>query len=323
MDDTSGPRNAQPGKVLVLGGAGFIGRHSVAALLDEGVDVVIGTRSPGPLGKREPPHPSSTKAQQREVKLERLTAPDDWLPLIEDVDAVLNCVGILRQRGKETYDLVHHRAPAALAEACREQRKRFVHVSAIGLDKPARSRFLTSKLAGEKAIRKTGGDWVLARPSLLDGVGGFGAAWLRGIARLPVFVAPADAKGQIAALDVSELGEALTRLSLGTAEQLKFEDSRIFELGGTESWEFRDYILALRRSHTNKPALCIPLPGILARAGAHLFDVIHFSPFSFGHWELLRRDNAPTRNRLPELLGREPISVVSRNFLDREGRADL
>lgn len=316
MDDATGPRRVKPGKVLVLGGAGFIGRHAVAAMLDQGVKPVIGTRFPGPLGRREPPHPAAANTQQREVKLERLTAPDDWLPLIDDVDAVLNCVGILRQRGKETYDLVHHRAPAALAEACRGERKRFVHISALGLDKPARSRFLTSKLAGEKAIRNVGGDWVFARPSLLDGVGGFGAAWLRGIARLPVFVAPADAKGRIAALDVSELGEALTRLVLGTAEELRLADSRVFELGGTESWEFRDYIFALRRTYTDKPALCIPLPGILARAGAHLFDVIHFSPFSFGHWELLRRDNAPTRNRLPELLGREPISVVSRNFLD-------
>ena len=316
MDDATGPRRDRPRKVLVLGGAGFIGRHAVAALLGEGVEPVIGTRFPGPLGRREPPHPAAANTQQREVKLERLTEPDGWVPLIEDVDAVLNCVGILRQRGKETYDLVHHRAPAALAEACREQRKRFVHISALGLDKPARSRFLTSKLAGEKAIRNVGGDWVFARPSLLDGVGGFGAAWLRGIARLPVFVAPADARGRIAALDVSELGEALTHLVVGTAEELRLEDSRVFELGGTQSWEFRDYIFALRRTYTDKPALCIPLPGILARAGAHLFDVIHFSPFSFGHWELLRRDNAPTRNRLPELLGREPVSVVSRNFLD-------
>ncbi|MEM9334085.1 MAG: NAD-dependent epimerase/dehydratase family protein [Pseudomonadota bacterium] len=303
-------------RVLVLGGAGFIGRHAAAALLTIDADAVIGTRFPRPLDKRAPPHPAESRVEQRAVKLERLTAPDDWLPLIDDVDAVLNSVGILRQRGKETYDLVHHRAPAALAEACREQGKRFVHVSALGLDKPARSRFLTSKLAGEQAIRRIGGDWAFARPSLLDGVGGFGAAWLRGVSRLPVFVAPADAKGHIAALDVAELGEALARLSLDTADALRLDDSRVFELGGTQTWEFRDYLFALRRTYTDKPALCIPLPGPLARAGAHLFDVLHFSPFSFGHWELLRRDNKPTHNRLPELLGREPVSVVSRNLLD-------
>ena len=312
MDDVESPE--RPRRVLVLGGAGFIGRHAVAALLEQGIDTVIGSRFPGQLGKREPPHPDAKNAAQRETRLERLTTADDWLPLIEDVDVLLNCVGILRQRGRETYDLVHHRAPAALAEACRIQGKRFVHISALALDKPARSRFLTSKLAGEQAIRQVGGDWILARPSLLDGVGGFGASWLRGIARLPVFVAPADAKGRIAALDVSELGEALARLCLGTATELRLSQSRIFELGGVESWEFREYIFALRRSYTDKPSLCIPLPGLFARTGAHIFDVLHFSPFSFGHWELLRRDNMPTENRLPELLGRQPVSVVSRRF---------
>jgi NADH dehydrogenase len=33
---------------------------------------------------------------------------------------------------------------------------------------------------------------------------------------------------------------------------------------------------------------------------------VHFSPFSFGHWELLQHDNLPQPNRLTELLGRAP-----------------
>ncbi len=248
--------------------------------------------------------------------MDRLQEPADWYPLIDDVDAVLNCVGILRQRGRETYDRVHRGAPTALAVACRTAGKRFVHISALGLEQPARSRFLTSKRAGDAGVRDAGGDWVIARPSLLDGVGGFGASWLRGISRLPVFAVPADARGRIAALDVSELGEALARLALDSPTALGLDDSRIFELGGAESWPFRDYILALRKTYTDKPALPIPIPGFSARLAAHLCDLFHVTPFSFGHWELLRRDNVPARNRLPELLGRTPVSVVSRNFLD-------
>ena len=304
-------------RVLVPGGAGFIGRHAVAALLERGATVVIGTRHTGDFGKRTPPHSDAAKAEQREVRLDRLLTPDDWLPLINDVDAVLNCVGILRQRGNETYDRVHRQSPAALANACEQTGKRFVHISAIGLDKPAKSRFLTSKLAGEKLIQESTGDWIIARPSLLDGRGGFGAGWLRGISRLPVFVAPADAKGHIAALDVDDLGEALAKLALDSAEKLNVAKSRVFELGGEQSWEFRDYIFALRSTYTDRGALCIPIPGFVARLAAHICDVLHFTPFSFGHWELLRRDNVPTENRLPELLGRAPIQVTSRNFLDK------
>ena len=248
--------------------------------------------------------------------MEQLGDTDSWRQRIEDVDTVLNCVGILRQRGRETYDAVHRKAPTALAAACKEQHKRFVHVSALGLDNLAKSRFLTSKLAGETGIVEHGDDWIIVRPSLLDGLGGFGASWLRGVSRLPLFVVPANAKGRIAALDVGDLGEALARLALDDVEQLKLGQSRVFELGGPEAWEFRDYILALRRTYTESPALCITLPGLLARAGAHICDVFHFTPFSFGHWELLRHDNIPRNNRLPDLLGRSPISVVSRNFLD-------
>ncbi len=307
----------QPNSVLVLGGAGFVGRHTAAALLDSGVRVVIGTRFPGELGNRTPPHPSARNAEQREVRLEQLSEANSWHSLIDDVDAVINCVGILRQRRRETYDAVHRQAPTALAAACKQQSKRFVHVSALGLDRPARSRFLTSKRAGEAGIREHGDDWIVARPSLLDGVGGFGASWLRGIARLPLFVAPADAKGRIAALDVGDLGAALARLALDDAATLRLDQSRVFELGGTESWEFRDYVYALRGTYTETRSLCIPLPGLLARLGAHICDLLHVTPFSFGHWELLQRDNMPKDNRLPELLGRQPVSVVSRNFLDQ------
>ncbi|MEM8814195.1 MAG: NAD(P)H-binding protein [Pseudomonadota bacterium] len=300
----------KPRSVLVLGGGGFVGRHAVAALVDAGVRVVVGSRTPDRLASRLPDEALS--AERRAVRFETTVTADQWAPLIDDVDAILNCVGILRQRGRSTYDVVHHRAPGALAEAAARGGKRFVHVSALGLEKPARSRFLTSKLAGERAIRRHRGDWILARPSLLDGVGGFGASWLRGIARVPRFVAPADARGKIAALDVGELGEALTRLCLEDDAALELDTSREFELGGEEHYEFRDYIAALRQSYSDRPALCIPIPGMLARLGAHMCDLTHFSPFSFGHWELLRRDNVPNVNRLPELLRRPPLSVVSR-----------
>ena len=183
----------------MLGGNGFIGRHAVAALTSLDTTITVGTRHPRgrPDGLAE-----------LGVRLESLTSPDDWESLIQPFDCVLNCVGILRQRGAETYDLVHHRAPAAIAEACRNRGIRFVHVSALALQHPHRSRFLTSKRYGEEAIERIGGDWAIARPSLLDGEGGFGAAWLRGVARLPIFAVPADANGDIAACLAPDVGEA-------------------------------------------------------------------------------------------------------------------
>lgn len=311
--------------VLVLGGNGFIGRHAVAALVAEGANVSVGSRHkspPQPPGCAPGTGPATESVEVLQVRLQERLAAADWRELAERFDVILNCVGILRQRRGETYDAIHHRAPAALAKACSESNTRFVHVSALGLSATARSRFLTSKWHGDEAILQVTGQCFIARLSLLDGDGGFGASWLRAVAKLPVFVVPTSARGQIAALTATDAGTALARLCLDvrvsdtgkdwTGANTSASSDRLFELGGTTSYGFGEYLTGLRQRYTARRALAVPVPGWLARGMAHLCDVLHFSPFSFGHWELLCEDNVPQPNRLPELLGREPQAVIER-----------
>jgi len=288
--------------VLVLGGAGFIGRQVVAELLAQGRRLAIGTRRPGRAGRRLA---AAGRCECREVHLERLTTAQSWPPLLAGVDVVVNCVGILRERGAATYDRVHHRAPAALAAACAQAGTRLIHVSALGLHADARSGFITSKLAGERAIAASGADWVIVRPSLLDGEGGFGARWLRWVARWPVHFVPADAVGRIAALHVEDLAKAIAVLCAAGAKP----GGREVDVGGGESWTIAEYLSVLRSEHSAHPAMLIAVPSWLARIASHLCDAAHFSPFSFGHLELMRRDNAPRENALPALLGRAPTPL--------------
>lgn len=298
-------------RVLVLGGSGFIGRHAVAALRQAGCEVIIGSRKPARARRKLPERPDPVAF--REIRLERQLEPGSWAGVVSDVDAVVNCVGILRQRGRETYDRVHHRAPAALASACAARGVRLVHVSALGLRAPVRSRFLHSKRDGEDAIRAAGGDWCIVRPSLLDGPGGFGARWIRRVSRWPVHALPANASGRIAALDVGELGEALARLVL--AERVD-EASREYELGGLEERSIADQLQAM--SPRARVPWRVRVPVWLARLGSHVCDLLHVTPYSFGHYELLRFDNCPRPNRMPALLGRSPRAVPA---LAAEGRA--
>ncbi len=297
----------KPLRVLVLGGAGFIGRHAVAALLARGLVTEIGSRFPARAQCRLPAE--ARTCPRRRVHFESLLHADDWVEVLDGIDVVLNCVGILRQRGHETYDRVHHLAPAALAEACRRRGLRLVHVSALGLEAPARSRFLRSKTAGEAALRRSGANACIVRPSLLDAqTGGYGAMWLRRVARWPVHALPADATGRIAALDVRDLGEALATLAQRPRLTVDGRPEE-FELGGDQALPLRDYLAQLRRLHSPRPAWYLPIPGWLARLGSHACDLLHVTPFSFGHWELLRRDNCPRENRLAQLLGRAPRRI--------------
>ena len=275
-------------KVLVLGGRGFVGRHAAQALTARGHAVLVASREP---------------RYGVEVHLERLTTPADWIGLLAGIDVVVNAVGILRERGRETYERVHHLAPAALAAACARRGVRLVHISALGLHPDARSGFIRSKLAGERAIPRARADYCIVRPSLLDGEGGFGARWLRALARLPLHLVPREATGRIAAFDVRELGEAIALVC-----EVRSGPSEV-ELGGAAAWTMAEYLQALRRGDGLPPATQISVPSWLARFASHLCDLAHFSPFSFGHLELMRRDNVPSPNALPRLLGRPPRRI--------------
>jgi NADH dehydrogenase len=213
------------------------------------------------------------------------------------MDAVVNCVGILRERWGESYEQIHHLAPAALARACAAGGQRLVHVSALGLSSTARSGFLRSKLRGESAIRDSGADWTLVRPSLLEGEGGYGALWLRRVALWPIHPVPGE-QGRIAIMQVRDLGDALAHLAQHPAQP----QSREVEVGGANGVTIREYLAGLRRQHGLPPALVLTIPPLLARLVAHVCDLLHLTPFSFGHLELLSRDNLPRPNRLEQLL---------------------
>lgn len=255
---------------------------------------------------------SDSKPEQPEavtwlgLPLHTMLSSQDWLAHVQPIDVVINCVGVLRQRIGEHHEDVHHRMPAALAKACAQTGKRLIHTSALGLHEGAKSRFLSSKLRGEQAIAASGADYCIVRPSLIDGIGGFGASWLRMLASWPVHFVPRGATGQIAAVQATDLGLAYAKLT----QMPSFETLREANLGGERLFAYGEYLQLLRGVEAgHKAALQVPLPNWMSRIGAHLCDLFRFSPFSYGHWILLQRDNVPQPNALPQLLGRAPHHI--------------
>jgi uncharacterized protein YbjT (DUF2867 family) len=300
-------------RVLVLGGAGFVGRHAVAALAARGHEVVVGSRDARRAARVCAA--SNVRAAWRPVRCERLTAGGSWDAALAGIDVAVNCVGILRERGAATFERIHHLAPAALAGDCARLNVRLVHISALGLHAGARSRFIGSKLRGEQALRASGAAFTIVRPSLLDGEGGYGARWLRALARLPLHCVPADATGRIAVLDACDAGAAIARLcEIGGGPAY-----REVELGGVARRTLDEHLAALRAARGRRAARVVRIPPLLARVASHVCDVLHVSPFSFGHLELLRRDNAPAVNLLPFLL-EAPPRVIGESVPLKDGR---
>jgi len=188
--ETKNAVEASKATALVIGGNGFIGRHVREALVAAGVSVLTGTR----LGNADPKRNSKV----RWVPLHRECSKEDWTVALREVDIVINAAGILRQRRGESYEQVHHYAVASLANACARLDIRLLHISIMGTNSPAKSRFVTSKQRGEGALRASNADWYLVRPSLVDGEAGFGARWFRKMSALPVHFSPANALGRFA-----------------------------------------------------------------------------------------------------------------------------
>ena len=287
-------------KILVLGGSGFIGRSVVEVLIERGHEVVIGTRKPLPSRF------ISSAYVVKQIQLHRLTRATDWLDHINPFDIIINCVGILRERWGETFESVYQQAPTAMAQACATLKKRFIHITALGLTEQASSGFITAKLAGERQIEQIGGQACIVRPALLDGIDGFGSRWLRRVAQWPVHFIPKDAVGRLAPLSVRDLGEAIAALCFCPQEQLPTS----VELGGEKHYSMAQYLNALRAKQS--PAITVGVPAWIVRAFAHMLDILHFTPLSWGHVELMRRDNTPRQEdalALQEWIGRAPIRI--------------
>ncbi|HEY0599736.1 SDR family oxidoreductase [Brevundimonas sp.] len=178
-------------RVLVLGANGFIGAHVAAALSRAGWAVRAGARDVAAAARRAPDH------DWVRADFFDLTRATDWAPLLRGVDAVVNCVGVLQDSGRDSTWIAHVTGPRALIEACdREGVRRVIHLSAVGAEAAAGTAYGQTKQETERLFEASTLDWLILRPSLVVARGVFGGTGLiRALAAFPLFI-PAPGGGQ-------------------------------------------------------------------------------------------------------------------------------
>ena len=166
--------------ILVIGATGFLGSAIHGALIDAGHSVLA-------TYHRGLPPPDRRETQWQYCDMGAMTV-SAWTALLRDVDAVVNCAGVLQDNAWDSTSIVHAIGLIPLLEACSDaQLFRFIHFSAIGADRQQSSAFSCSKWEGEKLVEASPIAWVILRPSVVIGDAAFGgSALFRGLAALPV-----------------------------------------------------------------------------------------------------------------------------------------
>lgn len=253
-------------RILVTGANGFIGAHLAAALFGAGHEITACARNPNAARRQFPLY------DWIEIDFNIDTNPSVWEPRLNDVDAVVNCAGILQGAAGQSLDAVHRDGPVALFDACVAAGvSRIVQISALGNDAGAGTRYADSKRAADEYLKTLDIDWVILRPSLVCTAGVYGGtATLRGLAGFP-FVVPLAGGGHqlFQPIHMDDLAHAVARLVQPDAPARVSLDAV-----GPEPMELRNIVLGLRQWLGFRSARVLPVPMGLIRLAAKLGDIL-------------------------------------------------
>ncbi|MBV9567907.1 MAG: complex I NDUFA9 subunit family protein [Hyphomicrobiales bacterium] len=250
--------------VTVFGASGFVGRHVVQALARRGYRVRAAVRRPDLAGFLQP---LGLVGQIMPVQA-NVRFPWSVAKAAEGAYAVVNLVGILAPKGRQTFAAVQDAGARAVCEAAASQRARLVQISAIGADAHGATPYQRTKAAGEAAALAVDGAVVL-RPSVVFGPEDDFFNRFAALARLlPVLPLIGDGVTKFQPVFVGDVAETVARAVDGS-----ITEKTIYELGGPQIVSLKDvmsYVLA----ETGRSRPFLPMPFGAARIQAGFMEIV-------------------------------------------------
>lgn len=247
----------------VTGATGFLGRHLVTALADEGWRVRA-------LSRRDP---RGWEGPAPEVVRGDLDDADALDRLCRGADAVIHVAGLVRARGAAEFLAVNADGAGRVATASRREAPgaAFVLVSSLAAREPQLSPYARSKRAAEDAVQKVWeGRAQVARPCAIYGAGdAAGLPLFRAAARLPVLPTPASRTARTTLVHVSDCARAIAAMAAAPVpgRVAAVTDARADGYGWREIGE------TLARAAGRTPRL-LPAPDVVLRGMGALGDLL-------------------------------------------------
>jgi uncharacterized protein YbjT (DUF2867 family) len=298
-------------RIFVTGGTGFVGKYVIRALLGQGFLVRALVR-----------HGSERDLRGFE-SIERVPGdvlkPDALPASVEGCAAMVHLVGIIREHRSRgiTFEALHSRATQnMLAVARAAEVKRFVHMSALGARPDAGARYHRTKWAAEQAVRTSGLDWTIFRPSVIFGRGDELVTMLANmVRRLPVVPVLGDGRYRLQPVAAEQVAEGFAR-----ALRNRRSVGQVYEVAGPADYPFVEILDRIGRAIGRRRVRKIHVPLGPVRVATTLFHALPFFPLTRDQLIMLQEESVtdPTAFYADFGIQPEPFDVgLARMFEER------
>ncbi|MCT8158703.1 complex I NDUFA9 subunit family protein [Pseudoruegeria sp. SHC-113] len=266
--------------VTIYGGSGFVGRYIAQRMARQGWRVRVAVRRPnealfvkpyGAVGQVEPVFCNiRDDASVRQA--------------LRGADAVVNCVGILNETGKNKFDSIQAEGAGRIARVAAEEGiTTMVQLSAIGADAESESAYSRTKAAGEAAVLKHQPNAVILRPSVIFGPEDGFFNRFASMARLGPILPLVGGETRFQPVYVDDVAAAAEKALTGAAAP------GIYELGGPEAATMRKLMEDMLKV-IHRRRLIINQPFWVGRILGGIFDMLQFVSFGMFTNGILTRD---------------------------------
>ena len=296
--------------VTIYGGSGFVGRYITRRMAKAGWRVRVAVRRPNEAMHVKPYGvPGQVEPVFCNIRDDASVAA-----VMAGADAVVNCVGVLNEVGKNTFTAVQSEGAGRIARIAAEGGvATLVHLSAIGADADGESDYARTKAEGEAAVLAAFPSAMILRPSVIFGTEDQFFNRFVAMTRLGPVLPIAAGGTKFQPIYVDDVAQAAVAGVLGQSEP------GVYELGGPEVKTFSALMQDMLKV-INRRRLVLPLPNFAAGLMAFSFDLAQSASFGLFTNSLLTRDQlkslqsdnvvADTAKGISDL-GIEPVSMGS------------
>ena len=269
--------------IAIFGASGFLGKHLMRELTKLGYRVKVATRNPYLKGYLKP----LGSPGQIELFKTNIFDSDNVKKVLKNCDLVINLVGILYETKKQKFKQIHGHFPHLLSNLCNEfEIKNLVHISALGVKEGHPSKYMQSKLEGEKSIKENFKPSVILRPSIVFGPEDKFFNTFASFAQFsPILPLVGGGKTKFAPIYVGDVAKSIVK-----ALDLNNSEPKIYELGGPENYSFKE-LMEILLTEIKKKRLLVPIPFGFAKFQSYFLQMMPNPLLTPDQVELLKHNN--------------------------------